>query len=87
MAMYDIYMPTAEDAEKLILAKSKFDEAKGIYKTDAEIRDWGKGPNWHYTPWGIAYDISKSKFDKSKAYSSKKGATQKTEDYHKKLRT
>ena len=72
-------MPTVADVEKLILAKSKFDEAKAIYKTDAEMRDWGKGKNWHYTPWGIAYEISKSKFDKFAAY-SKKGSVQKTED-------
>lgn len=76
--MYNVYMPTLEDVEKILFAKVKFDEAKTVFKTDDEIRVWGRGKNWHYTPWGIAYEISKSKYDKSVAY-SKKGTT-KTED-------
>ena len=73
--MYNIYMPTIEDVEKLMSAKLSYEQAKAGPNADA----WNKS-HFSLTPWGIAYNISKSKFDKTAAAAAKKGGTPKTED-------
>lgn len=60
--MYNVYMPTIEDVEKLLSAKISYDTAKA--KGQAFYHQW-TSKNFLLTPWGIAYNISKSKYDKS----------------------
>lgn len=75
--MYNIYMPTVEDVEKLISAKISYEKAK----TGPDANAWNK-KNFNLTPWGIAYNISKSKYDKKAALGKTNG---KTEDSQREL--
>ena len=72
--MYNIYLPTVQDVEKLLSAKLSYEKAKAGVDADA----WNKS-HFNLTPWGIAYNVSKNKFNKS-AYAPKKGSTPKTEE-------
>ena len=72
--MYNIYLPTVQDVEKLLSAKLSYEKAKAGPDADA----WNKS-HFNLTPWGIAHNVSKNKFNKS-AYSPKKGSTPKTEE-------
>lgn len=63
-------MPTVEDFEKILSAKISYEaaQAKPIVERDA----WNK-KNFTQTPWGIAYVLSKSKYEKTIAYNKNKG--------------
>lgn len=71
--MYNIYMPTVEDVEKILSAKISYEKAQASPYANA----WNKS-HFNLTPWGIAYTVSKSRFDKSS--SSKRSGTAKTEE-------
>ena len=63
-------MPTVEDFEKILSAKISYEaaQAKPIVERDA----WNR-KNFTQTPWGIAYVLSKSKYEKTIAYNKNKG--------------
>lgn len=63
-------MPTVEDFEKILSAKISYEaaQAKPMVERDA----WNK-KNFTQTPWGIAYVLSKSKYEKTIAYNKNKG--------------
>lgn len=66
-------MPTAEDFEKILSAKLSYEKAQT--KPTADKDAWNK-KNFTLTPWGIAYILSKNKYDKSVAYAKNKGWSQ-----------
>ena len=55
-------IPAAEDFEKVLKAKILYEAAQKIPTKDA----WNKA-NFSLTPWGIAYNCSKAKYEKSVA--------------------
>lgn len=55
-------IPTAEDFEKILKAKILYEAAQKIPTKDT----WNKA-NFNLTPWGIAYNCSKAKYEKSVA--------------------
>ncbi len=55
-------MPSAEDVAKILSAKINYEAAQKTPKRD----EWNKA-NFNQTPWGIAYNCSKAKYDKSVA--------------------
>lgn len=63
-------MPTVKDFEKILSAKISYEtaQAKPIVERDA----WNR-KNFTQTPWGIAYVLSKSKYEKTIAYNKNKG--------------
>lgn len=63
-------MPTAADVEKLITAKISYEAAQA--KPTAEKDAWNK-KNFVQTPWGIAYTLSKKKFEQQKNYANARG--------------
>lgn len=69
--MYNIYLPTIEDVEKLLSAKVSYEKAKNGPDPDA----WNK-THFNLTPWGISYNISKSKYDKQAAFGKAKNKTE-----------
>ncbi len=69
--MYKIYIPTTEDMEKLISAKLSYEAAQA--KPDKDT--WNK-KHFNLTPWGISYNISKSKYTKSAATGKNKNKTE-----------
>jgi predicted nucleotidyltransferase len=69
--MYKIYIPTTEDMEKLISAKLSYEAAQAKPDKDA----WNK-KHFNLTPWGISYNISKSKYTKSAATGRNKNKTE-----------
>jgi len=71
--MYSIYIPTVEDVEKLLSAKLSYDAA--IAKGQAHYHQWTY-KNFNLTPWGIAFNISKSKFNKKAALGKNNGQTE-----------
>jgi len=66
-------VPTSEDFSKLLTAKLKYEAAQN--KPDKD--DWNK-KNFNLTPWGIAYNCSKAKYDKSVASYNKVNRKSKT---------
>jgi len=68
--VYDpaILMPTKPEIEKILSAKVSYEAAQS--KPDRDI--WNK-KNFNLTPWGIAYNCSKAKHDKSVASAKSKG--------------
>ena len=63
-------MPTVEDFEKILSAKISYEAAQA--KPTADRDAWNK-KNFTLTPWGIAYVLSKSKYEKAIAYNKNKG--------------
>lgn len=63
-----ILMPTKPEIEKILSAKFSYEAAQN--KTDRDA--WNK-KNFNLTPWGIAYNCSKAKHDKSVAAAKSKG--------------
>lgn len=61
-------VPTAEDFEKLLKAKLSYEAKQKTPERDS----WNKS-HWSSVPWGIAYDVSKSKYSKSVALNTTKG--------------
>jgi predicted nucleotidyltransferase len=59
---YQQIIPTAEDFEKILKAKILYEAAQKTPTKDT----WNK-TNFNLTPWGIAYNCSKAKYDKSVA--------------------
>ena len=58
-------IPTREDFEKLLKAKLSYEAKQNTPEKDA----WNKDKaHWHYVPWGIAYEVSKAKYDKAVSY-------------------
>lgn len=55
-------IPTATDFEKILKSKILYEAAQKISTRDA----WNKA-NFNLTPWGIAYNCSKAKYEKSVA--------------------
>ena len=66
-------MPTIEDFEKILSAKLSYEAAQS--KPEADRDAWNK-KNFTQTPWGIAYVLSKNKYEKSVAYNRSKGWAQ-----------
>lgn len=66
-------MPTVEDFEKILSAKLSYEAAQS--KPEADRDAWNK-KNFTQTPWGIAYVLSKNKYEKSVAYNRSKGWAQ-----------
>lgn len=68
--VYDstILMPTKPEIEKILSAKFSYEAAQNRPDRDA----WNK-KNFNLTPWGIAYNCSKAKHDKSVAAAKSKG--------------
>ncbi len=69
--MHNIYLPTIEDVEKLLSAKVSYEKAKAGPDPNA----WNK-THFNLTPWGISYNISKSKYDKQIAFGKAKDKTE-----------
>ena len=57
-----LVIPTQEDIEKLLTAKLSYEAKQNTPERDA----WNKA-HFNETPWGIAYNCSKAKYDKSVA--------------------
>ena len=55
-------IPTAEDVSRILTSKLKYEAAQKLPNKD----EWNKG-HFSDTPWGIAYNCSKAKYDKSMA--------------------
>ena len=55
--MYNIYIPSVEEVEKILSAKISYEKAK----TGPDPNAWNK-KHFNLTPWGIAYNVSKKKF-------------------------
>lgn len=60
--------PTVEDVEKLLSAKLSFEAAQKTPHKDT----WNKN-HFTLTPWGIAYTLSKSAYEKSVKFAKSKG--------------
>ena len=56
----NLVMPTQEDFKKLLTAKLSYEAKQNTPERDA----WNK-KHFNETPWGIAYNCSKAKYDKS----------------------
>lgn len=69
--MYNIYLPTIEDVEKLLSAKLSYEKAKA----GPNAETWNK-THFNLTPWGISYNISKSKYSKQAAMGKAKNKTE-----------
>lgn len=66
-----LVIPTKEDFEKLLRAKLSYEAKYNTSERDA----WGKA-HFAETPWGISYNVSKAKYDKSVASAQKKNWSQ-----------
>jgi len=64
----DQLQPTKEEIEKILTAKISYENAQTKPNRDT----WNKA-NFARTPWGIAYTLSKSKYEKSFANAKAKG--------------
>jgi predicted nucleotidyltransferase len=64
-----ILMPSKPEIEKILAAKLSYEAAQ--VRPDRDT--WNK-KNFNLTPWGIAYNCSKAKYDKSVAAAKSKGA-------------
>lgn len=53
-------IPTVEDVSKILTAKVHYEDAQKMPNKD----EWNK-KNFNLTPWGIAYNCSKAKYEKS----------------------
>ena len=69
--MYNIYLPTLEDVEKLFSAKISYEKAKA----GPDAKAWND-KHFNLTPWGIAYNVSKGKYLKKLAFGNTKGTTE-----------
>ena len=58
----NLIMPTKEDFEKLLTAKLSYEAKQNTPERDT----WNK-KHFNETPWGISYNCSKAKYDKSSA--------------------
>ena len=63
-------MPSVEEFEKVLTAKLSYEAKQATPERDA----WNK-KHFGLTPWGIAYTLSKAKFEKSKNSAKNKGKT------------
>ena len=73
-------IPSVEDFEKILTAKLSYEAAQK--KSVAEAVAWSK-KNFALTPWGISYNCSKHKYEKSVANAKSRGWSapkQKTDD-------
>lgn len=61
-------IPSSEDFEKLLTAKLSYEAAQKTPDKDT----WNK-KHFNSTPWGIAFNVSKAKYDKSVAAAKSKG--------------
>lgn len=61
-------IPTQEDFEKILTAKLSYEAKQNTPEKDA----WNK-KHFSETPWGIAYNVSKAKYDKSASFAKSKG--------------
>lgn len=59
-------IPTAQDFEKLLKAKLSYEAKQNTPERDA----WNKA-HFGETPWGISYNVSKAKYDKSASFKKK----------------
>lgn len=65
-------IPTVEDFEKILTAKISYETAQTKPVTERDA--WNK-KNFVHTPWGIAYSLSRHKFEQSINYAKSKGWT------------
>jgi hypothetical protein len=74
-AVYDpaLLIPSRPEVEKILTAKLSYEAAQSKPNKD----DWNKR-NFNLTPWGIAYNCSKAKYDKSVASFNKNKYKNKT---------
>ena len=63
-----LIIPTVEDFEKLLTAKASYEAKQNTSEKDS----WNKS-HFNETPWGISYNVSKAKYDKSIASAKSKG--------------
>lgn len=71
-----LVIPTADDFKKLLTAKLSYEAKQNTPERDA----WNKA-HFVETPWGISYNVSKAKYDKSVAYKGKGGRVQPKQKY------